>query len=142
MVLDIQSETDRIICHFRPFFFLVLLPPIFPPNDPKKSKFWKILSILVYHKWTSYDIWFLKFKVRQTEIFVILGQFWPFQPPDNPENQNFKIEKIASRYYHFTHFYHTWQSYDIYFLRYMECEGQKFLSFWTVSCPFTCPPPF
>ena len=48
----------------------------------------------MYHKCRSYDIWFLKFKVRQTEIFVILGQFLPFQPPDNPENQIFKIKKI------------------------------------------------
>ena len=39
-------------------------------------------------------IWFLKYKVQQTEIFVILGHFLPFQLPDNhPENQNFKIEK-------------------------------------------------
>ena len=53
-----------------------------------------ILYIIhVYHKQTSYDIWFLKYKVRQTETFVILGHFLPFQPPHNPENQNFKTEK-------------------------------------------------
>ena len=28
-----------------------------------------------------------------TETFVILGNFLPFQPPDKPKNQNFKIEK-------------------------------------------------
>ena len=50
----------------------------------QKSKFWKrkkkkmsadiaILYVHVYHKWRSYDIWFLKYKVWQTEIFVILG---------------------------------------------------------------------
>ena len=49
-----------------------------------------LLYIHVYHKWRSYDIWFLKYKVRQTEIFNILGQFLPFQPLDNPENQNFR----------------------------------------------------
>ena len=111
--------------------------------------------------------WFLKCKVRQTEIFVILGKFLPFQPPDNPENQNVKIEKITWRHYHFTHLYHTWQSYDVCFLRYgiwrteffvifgilyrctindnymmygscdMERVGQNFLSFWTILCPFT-----
>ena len=32
-------------------------------------------------------------EVQQTELFVILGNFFPFQPPDNPENQNFKTEK-------------------------------------------------
>ena len=37
----------------------------------------------------------LKYKVRQTETFVILGYFLPFQPPDNPKNQNFeKMKKM------------------------------------------------
>ena len=36
---------------------------------------------------------FLKYKVRQTKYFVILGHLLPFQPPDNLEKQNFKIEK-------------------------------------------------
>ena len=42
----------------------------------------------------------------------------PFQPPDNPENQNFKIEKNNWRYYNFTNFHNKWQSYDVWFLRY------------------------
>ena len=54
----------------------------------QKSKFWKrkkkkmsadiaILYVHVYHKWRSYDIWFLKYKVWQTEIFVIhLNHKW------------------------------------------------------------------
>ena len=45
-----------------------------------------ILNIHVYHKWRSYDTWFLKYKVQQTEIFNILGHFLPFQPLDNLEN--------------------------------------------------------
>ena len=32
-------------------------------------------------------------KLQQTEIFVILGNSLPFQPPENLENQNFNIEK-------------------------------------------------
>ena len=47
----------------------------------------------MYHKWRSYDTWFLKWKVWQTEIFDILGHFMPFQSLDNLENQNFNIEK-------------------------------------------------
>ena len=38
----------------------------------------------------KYGSWY---KVRQTEVFVTLGHFLPFQPTDNPENQNFEIEK-------------------------------------------------
>ena len=64
--------------------------------------------------------------MRQKEVFVILGQILPFQPPDNPENQNFKIEIITCRYYHFTHLYHTWH---------------HFLSFLDRFCSFTHPTP-
>ena len=77
-----------------------------------------LIYIHVCHKWKSYDIWFLKYKMRLTEIFVILGHFLPSQPPDNSGNQNFKIEKYTWRYYHFTHLYHKWQSYDVWFLGY------------------------
>ena len=71
----------------------------------------------------------------QTEIFVILGCFLPFQPPDNVENQNFKIEKKIWRYYHFTicttndnHVMHD--SWD-------KERDRHNLSFWTVFCLFT-----
>ena len=76
-----------------------------------------LLYIHVYHKWRSYDTWFLKYKMWQTEIFVILGHFLLFQPLNNLENQNFNIEKNAYRYYNFTHLHHKWQWY-VWFLRY------------------------
>ena len=28
----------------------------------------------------SYDAWFLKYEAQQTELFVILGHFWPLTP--------------------------------------------------------------
>ena len=41
---------------------------------------------------------FLKYKVQQTEFFVILGHFLPFYLPDNPENQNFeKLKKKTKK---------------------------------------------
>ena len=30
----------------------------------------------MYHKWQWYDVWFLKYRVQQTEFFVILGYFF------------------------------------------------------------------
>ena len=79
----------------------------------QKSKFWKkmkktpeILSFYKYMCTINADhmiyMWFLKYKVLQTEIFVILGHFLPFQLLDTLENQNFNIEKNTRRY-HFTH---------------------------------------
>ena len=94
---EIWSKADRIYCHYGPFFALLLNPP--HPNDPKNQKFKKMKKMLwdiillytnAYHKWRSYDIWFLKYKVEQTKIFVI---FLSFQSLDNLQNQNFNIEK-------------------------------------------------
>ena len=131
----IQSETDIIFCDFGWSFAILstLLPPSSPPPPKKKNQNTEkmnkmpgdiiLLYIHVYHKWRSYDIWFLKYKVWQTEIFVILGHFLSFQPLDNLANQNFDSEKNTWRYYH--------GSWD------MKCNRLNFFSFWTVFCPFT-----
>ena len=120
--------------------FFVILGHLFvtlpPPPSPQKSKFWKKMKKMpgdiillykhVYHKWRSCDISFLKYKVRQTEIFVILGYFLPFQSPDNQENQNIIILHIFT--INDNHLiYGSWD---------MEHDRQNFLSFWTFFCPF------
>ena len=96
----------EFFCHSGQLF--ALLPP---PIMILKIKIKKmpgdiiLLYIHVYHKWRSYDIWFLKYKVWQTEIFCHFGPFFAFSARDNLENQNFKIEINTWRYYHFIHFY-------------------------------------
>ena len=43
----------------------------------------------------QYDAWFLRYRARQVEFFVILDYFLHFYPLNNPENQNFeKMKKI------------------------------------------------
>ena len=92
MVPEIWSATDRIFCHYGPFFALL------PPYGPRKSKFWKNEKNTwryyhftnVYHKWQSYDIWFFRYGVQQTIFFVILDHFLPFYRPNNLKNENFK----------------------------------------------------
>ena len=49
----------------------------------------------VYHKWRSYDVWFLRYKARRTGFFVILGHFLPYDPPNNMKNQNFEKMKYT-----------------------------------------------
>ena len=120
---DTEWDKQKILS-----FWAMFCPPILLPYDPENQNFMKkmpgniihFLYIHVSHRWRSHDIWFLKYKVRQTEIFKILGHFLPFQPLDNLENQNFNIEKKKKHlmYYHFTHLHHKWQSYDAWFLRY------------------------
>ena len=74
---------------------------LLPPKNPK-IKIWKHEKIYgryhfqhVYQKSQSYDVWFLRHRVRQTEFFVILDYFLPPPHTNDPENQNFekKTEK-------------------------------------------------
>ena len=46
----------------------------------------------VYQKSQSYDVRFFRYGVRQTELFVVLGLFFPFYPTNNLQNQN--LEKM------------------------------------------------
>ena len=96
MVPETWSATDRIFYHSRPFFALLLA------YGPGKSKFWKNEQHSrkhyhftdAYHKWQSYDVWFLRYEMQQTELLVILDHFLPFYPLNNPKNQNFgKLKK-------------------------------------------------
>ena len=56
-------------------------------------------DIIILHKCTkkkqSYEVQFLRYSVKQTEFFVILGHFLPFYPPNNRQNENFIKMKIA-----------------------------------------------
>ena len=113
---------------FCPFTSPLIIPNVKILKEKKKMAGDVILlHIYVYHKRRSYEIWFLKYKVQQTEIFNILGHFLPFQPLDNLENQNFNTEKNTWRYYHFTHLHHKWQSYDVWFLRYGVQQTEFFV---------------
>ena len=100
----IEEQTE--ICNFRSFFVLVHL-------KTKKIKILKNEKICwrynhfthMHQKSQSHDVRFLKYRVRQTKFFVILGHFLPFQHP----HQMILIIKIkkdnknAWRYYPFIH---------------------------------------
>ena len=61
----------------------------------KKKNTWRYYHFThVYHKWQSYDVWFVRYRVQQTGLFVILDHFLLFYPLKNPKNQNFdKMKK-------------------------------------------------
>ena len=53
----------------------------------RKSKFWKNEKnswryhfTHVYHKWKSYDVWFLRYGAQQTKSFLILHYFFALLP--------------------------------------------------------------
>ena len=47
----------------------------------------------MYQKSQSNDVRFLRYRVRQTEFFVILDRLLPFHIPMDLENQNFETMK-------------------------------------------------
>ena len=48
---------------------------------------------VVFQKLQSYEVPFLRYRMRQTEFFVVLDHFLPLHHPNNPENQNFEKVK-------------------------------------------------
>ena len=121
---------------------------IFCPFTPLNQKI-KILKIQkdtwryhyftqLHHKWQSYDVWFLRYAVQQTEFFVILGHFSPFYPT-NPKNQNFEEKKkktlgdiiilLKCTKNHDQMLYCSWN------MAHNGCNC--YLSFWAIFCPFT-----
>ena len=69
----------------------------------------------VYHKWQSFDVWFLRYEARQTEFIVILGHFLPFYHTNNPKNQNFQKMKKTPGDIIILHLCTT--NYDAWFMR-------------------------
>ena len=73
--------------------FLLFYPTMDPENQnfQQKKKNKKNLKILFYKKkWQSYNVWFLKYGVQRTELFVILGHFLPFYPPTTQKTKFLK----------------------------------------------------
>ena len=70
--LRYKGTADTVFCHLEPFLLFD------PPNNPKNQSFeknrkssWRNSHFtLVYHKWQSYDVWFLTHGAWQTDLFV------------------------------------------------------------------------
>ena len=91
----------------------------------------------MYHKWQSYDAWFLRYEVWQTEFFNILDYFLLFHCPNNPENQNFEKMRTTSRNIIILHKWVKNVNHMMYSCWDMKCNRQNYLSFWVSLCPFT-----
>ena len=70
-------------------------------------------------------------------IFVILDHFLPFHLPNNPKNQNFeKMKKLPGDIINL-HKCNINDNHMMYGSWDTERDGHNFLSFWTISYPFT-----
>ena len=140
MVPEIWSVTDIIFCHSEPFF--ALLPPMDPENKnfekmKKKKNTWRYYYFTnVYHKWQSYDAWFLRYQAQQTEFFVILDRFLPFYTPNNLKNKNFEKMKKETQDIIILHRCTISDNHMMYGSWDMEHDEHNFLSCWTVFCLF------
>ena len=94
----------------------------------------------MYHKRQLYNVWFLRYEAWHTEFFVILDRFLPFykkQPKNNTKNQNFeKLKKKNPRDIIILHMCTINDNHTMYGSWDMKCDGQNFLSFWTIFCTF------
>ena len=95
-----------------------------------------LLWILVYHKWRSYDTWFLKYKVQQTEIVVILGHFCPFSPLTTWKIKILKLRKTPGDII-ILHKCTKNHDHILYCSLDMACNRfNYYFSLWTIFCPF------
>ena len=135
-VPEILSKTLKLVIlgHFLLFY----------PLKPPRIKILKNEKICcryhhfthMYQKSQSYDVWFLRYGVRQTECFVIMDLFLPFYSPMDQEYQNFeKMKKALGDI--ILQMFTINNNYMIYGFSDMECNRQIFLSFWTIFYSFT-----
>ena len=101
----------------------------------KKRRYYHFTQ--VYHKWQSYDVWFLRYRAWQTEFFVILDNFLPFYPPNNPKNQNFGKMKQTPGDIIILHKCTINDNHMMYGSWDVKCDGLNFLPFWTIFCLLT-----
>ena len=140
---DMEHNNKQNFLSFWTIFALL------PPYEPRKSKFCKNEQhnrryyhfTNAYHKWQSYDLWFLRYEMQQTEFLVILDRCLPFYPPNNLKNQNFEKLKKTPGYIIILHMctindnqmrYGSWA---------IEYDRQNFLSFWAIFALLPHPPP-
>ena len=115
-----------MFCPFTPLPPLTTLKINILKNE-KKSHRYSLMH--VYHKLKSHDVWFLKYGAEQTQFFLILDHFLAFY---HPENKNFEKMKKTPGDTIISHKYTINDNHRMYSSWHIECNGQIFLSFWTI----------
>ena len=149
-VLEIQSETDIIFCHFGQFF--ALLPTPHPPNDPKnqnfekkikkkRKKFLEILSFYTYmctinEDHMIYGSW--NIRCNRQKFLSFWAILCPFSPLITWKIKILKLKKTPQDII-ILHICTINDNHMIYGSSGIERNRHNFLSFWTVFCPFTPP---
>ena len=141
----IKWSSWNIRCDWQKFLSFWTIFCIFPPYGLRKSKFWKNEKNIwryyhftnVDHKWQSYDVWFLRYGGRQTEIFVILGHFLHFYSSNNQKNENLKKMKKAPGNIIILQMWIINDNHMMYSSWHMELDRQNFFVILDSFFPFT-----
>ena len=100
-----------------------------------------------YHKWKSYDVWFLRYETQQTKFFLVLDHFLSFYTPPSPvttqrtkkhlEISSFytSVQKILIICYTVPEIWHVTHVVVIFHFELF------LLLFWAIFCLFTSPTP-
>ena len=114
-------------CHFGLFFALL--------STIKILKNWKTCPEISFY----ICVWFLRYGVRQTDVFLILKDVLPFYPPSNPNNQNFE-KIIIKKHLEILSFYTSLQKMAIIWSMVPDTwstTDRYLLSFLIIFCSFT-----
>ena len=129
---DMEHNRQNVLSFWTIFYPFTFLTTWKIKIFKKWKKTWRYYHLKqVHHKWQSYDVCFLRYCAWQTEFFVILDQFLPFYPPNNPRNNFEKLKKMP-RDVIILHMCTINVNYMMYGSWDMKCDGQNFLSFWIV----------
>ena len=119
------------------------LRAIFCPFTPQmltpKIKIWKKCKNVgrhypfthVYHKWRSYDVWFLRYKTWQVVFLSFWAIFYPLTLLTTRKIKILKNEKNSWRYHNLIKCTKN-DNHLIYSFWDMQCKRHNFLSFWVI----------
>ena len=79
VVLEVQSVTDTTFCHFKPSPLLTNRKIKIKKNEKTTWRYYHFTH--VYHKWQSYDVWFLRYGAWWTQFFCHFRLFFALLPP-------------------------------------------------------------
>ena len=94
----------------------------------------------MYHRWQSHGVWFQRYGTQQSVCFLSFWTiFYRFNPSKNPKSQNFEKMKKMTGDIIILHMCTIDDNHMMYNSWYIACNGQNFLSFWTIFCHFNPP---
>ena len=148
-ILKTQKRSgDIIISHvsWQIVLFLVILDHFFAftPLTTQKIKTLKKLKnnliyyhfMHVYHKWQSYDVWFLRYRAWRTNFFFYFGQFFALLSLKNMKNQNFEEKEMPGDII-ILHKCNKIHDHMLFCSWYMARDRWNcYFSFWTIFCTF------